>query len=299
MMKKLRFWLGRQSEQWVYLLNHPAFQKSPVIVFLRLLVWRIRCWLGNSVVIWLPLWHIKMHLPALWRGGAKLLFMFREETDPEMRYLMNSLKPGNVIIDIGAALGQYTLCTAKLVGDSGKVFSFEPTSHSFKTLLHNLELNNVHNVHAFHLALTDQEGTVRLHHNSDPSRNSIGAIEDTPMTYEEVTTCTLDKILIEHAIDRIDFIKLDVEGAEELVLRGAEQHLERWRPQVLFEMNGKGTGPLGLSSDGVWKLFSNLGYGFFSVQEGGQLAPIYSPPGSVGNVTNVLAIYSNDLPIFN
>jgi len=85
----------------------------------------------------------------------------------------------------------------------------------------------------------------------------------------------------------VDFLKLDVEGAEELVLRGARSMLERWRPIVLFEVNPRATEGVGLTVSASWDFLRQMGYDFFAVDPGSSLRRLDEPiPGG-----NVFAIY--------
>jgi hypothetical protein len=93
---------------------------------------------------------------------------------------------------------------------------------------------------------------------------------------------------------RLDLIKMDVEGAEELVLRGAEQTLQRFRPLVAFEMTARGPARLGLEFDGAWRLLERNGYRFYDFVDD-RLVPITSPASA--NALAVHSSYEGELPL--
>jgi hypothetical protein len=98
---------------------------------------------------------------------------------------------------------------------------------------------------------------------------------------------TLDQVFEQEGIERVDFLKLDVEGAEELVLRGAQSLLERSRPIVLFEVNPQANEGAGLAVSACWDFLRQMGYDFFKVDPGSSLRRLDEP--ITGG--NVFAIY--------
>jgi FkbM family methyltransferase len=203
-----------------------------------------------------------MFFPTQRKGFGKFVYAFREYYEPELAYLEKLLSPGKVFIDVGANFGVYALVASKLVGATGRVTAFEPTAQSFAILQQNIELNHCANVSAFRVALTHSRGNAWLYHGWDPVGNSLGMDPFCGDEGEEVQTDALDNLLEENGIDRVDVIKVDVEGAEELVLRGATKSLTRCRPVVIFEFNPGCAVRLGLSPNGAKDLLESLGYEF-------------------------------------
>jgi FkbM family methyltransferase len=277
------------TEKWNFLRSHEAFRKAPIITLLRLLAWRLHCWLGKPATITLPKWDLRMHLPAEWRGFARLMFAFREMYEPELLYLDRLLSPGMTFVDVGACYGVYTLVAAKLVGAKGRVIAFEPASRSYAVLQENIKLNGLANVRPYRVALSDRIGFSRLYHQPDPGRNSLGVPEGISGAPEEVETNTLDSVLGSGPSERVDVMKLDVEGAEELVFRGAREILTTAHPAIIFEVNPEAVTALGLSPRGAWDILDRMGYSTFRALDGNAPIPLRVPPEFI---CNLIALHS-------
>ncbi len=155
--------------------------------------------------------------------------------EPETtRYIKSIIKKGETFIDIGANCGYYTLLLARLVGPSGKGFSFEPIPHLYRILRHNLETNNYPNIRSYQAAAYYSTGSAQFFVNRYHAASGLYA---RTWTKEIITvdTIALDEI---QEIDNVDFIKIDVEGAELDVLKGMKNILKT-NPQVkiILEFN--------------------------------------------------------------
>jgi FkbM family methyltransferase len=252
----------KAREMWHFLTTQEAFRRAPLLTLFRSATWYCRCLLRMATVIELPRWNVRMFFPAQRMGFGKFIFAFREYYEPELAYLEKILSAGKVFIDVGANFGVYTLVASKLVGESGSVLAFEPAAQSFAILRQNIGLNHFSNVRAFQVALAQTRSKAWLYHGWDPVGNSLGKDPLCGTEGEEVQTEALDKLIEENGIDRVDAIKIDVEGAEELVLRGAIRCLTTQSPIVIFEFNPGCAARLGLSPCGARDLLEGLGYEF-------------------------------------
>jgi len=145
------------------------------------------------------------------------------------------LKKGDVVIDLGANIGYFTLLAARLVGERGRVYAFEPEPVNFKFLKKNIELNNYSQVEAYQMAVAEKSGKTRLYICSYDSGhhtiNQFNGIKDYSRGREvekkwiEVETTSLDKFL-EGREKRVDLIKMDIEGAEPMALSGMDKTLK-------------------------------------------------------------------------
>jgi FkbM family methyltransferase len=277
------------KRKWGFLKSQYGFRKAPMRVGIYLVLWLFRCSLRKAVFLNLRKWNVRMYLPAQWRGFGKYVFAFRENYERELVYLEKLLAPGSTFVDVGANMGIYTMVASRLVGEAGRVIAFEPSAQSFPLLRKNIALNGLTNVLAFPEALSHEIGRTKLYHGPDPVSNSLGRGLSWDEDAEEVTTETLDSVLHRTSLRRVDAIKIDVEGAEELVLRGALKTLTCMRPVIIFEINPGACSSLGLSPYGATELLQSLGYNCFVVGQSGPDFRLDSPPGYF----NVLAIPSN------
>jgi FkbM family methyltransferase len=131
------------------------------------------------------------------------------------------VRPGMVVVDVGANVGLYTLHAARLVGSGGKVHSFEPTPETFQVLKDNVQVNGFlegGTVALHQAAVTDRTGAAELRIFRDNCGQNTLFFEPQGAERVEVSTVSLDEALA--AEPRVDVIKIDAEGAEPLVLRG-------------------------------------------------------------------------------
>lgn len=272
---------SRLLGQWVYLKSQPGFQKTPLRVLFRLLCWRLICPLGGGKTVHLRARNLNLYLPAEWHGAGKLLYIFRDDYETDLALLNRFLSPGQVMIDVGANYGVFSLAASRLVGSGGRVIAFEPAQSTFSVFERNLALNGVSNVRALRLALSELPGKLRLYHNIDATRNSLAASPDAN-DYEEVEVRTLDEVARENGINQIGFLKIDVEGADELVCRGAVQTLQASLPPVLFEHNPESAARIGLGRS-TGRTLTQLGYRFYHF-DGSSLSGIDAEELPGGNI---------------
>lgn len=275
------------KSKWKYLKCQKGFLDKPLVTTARLVEWWLRSLLQRSAVIKLHEWDAQMFLPANWRGIAKLLFAFREQYEPELGQLERILSPGKIFVDVGACYGIYTLAASRIVGERGRVISFEPALRAFRILQENIKLNCLTNTLAYPVALADKRGSAQLYQHPNVGCDSLGRDHSFTRIAEDVHTESLDSVLRENSIERVDVIKMDVQGAEELVLRGASRVLHASRPIVIFEVYPPCTTPLALTPYGAWTFLENLGYEFFVVDQNGELQKPHSQPTDC----NVVAIH--------
>ncbi len=268
--------------QWVFLTSQPGFQAAPVRVLSRLLGWRALCWFKKAVTVKFPGQGLAYYLPPQWHGSSKLLYVFRDAFEPDLAVMNPYLGPGKVMVDVGANFGIFSLNASRLVGATGRVVAFEPAQATYSVFQKNLALNNAGNVKPMRLALADKPGSLKLYHDLDPTRNSL-APGDVRQDFEEVQVRTLDDVLAELGVPRADFVKIDVEGADELVCRGAQKTLRASFPPVFFETNSGAAVRMGLKRHGTSEFLQGLGYELHSFEDGKltKLSPGAVPEGNL------------------
>jgi FkbM family methyltransferase len=195
----------------------------------------------------------------------------------EQRFVHNFLKPGMTVLDIGAHHGFYTLLASKAVGPKGRVVSFEPSPREQKELLRHLRLNRCRNVTVEGIALTSQSGEAEYHvvDSEETGCNSLRPPNVGGATHSIVVqTKTLDQCVLERNIASVDFVKLDVEGAELEVLRGSVRLLEqRPRPVMLVEVSELRTKPWEYRAHEILSFLQRAGYRWHKPTKEGQLKP--------------------------
>jgi FkbM family methyltransferase len=162
-------------------------------------------------------------------------------------------KEGDIVVDVGAHMGRYTIPSSKSVGASGKVIAVEAHPYNFKILQHNLRLNNLTNVSALNWAVYSKKAKLKLylpdedlgytmHHSLMTNYLSTKYNNEIERKYIEVEADTLDNLVKSRGITRVNWIKIDVEGAEYEVLKGATEILSaNTSISILVEVHGKDT----------------------------------------------------------
>ena len=179
------------------------------------------------------------HLVSVLPGGERIRLSARHRSlswNPEEYHAFReAVRPGAVVLDVGANVGAYTLLFAQWAGPSGGVFAFEPSPPAACSLRRHLELNVVDNVDVVEAAVCDRQGAAALYEDGySGSRSLIGTTEHRRGT--TVRTTTIDTFCTERSITP-DVVKIDVEGAELEVLRGARQTLAAHRSIVFVEFH--------------------------------------------------------------
>lgn len=245
-------------------------------------------------------WHYGMRL-NLWLSNdlSKQLFIAGCDEPNEMAFVDGFLKPGMVVLDAGANDGVYTLLASSRVGSAGRVWAFEPSSREFLRLSRNLALNSISNVSSFHTALSDndEELELKIAESEHSGQNTFGnfAYQIAGMEPERVSARQLDGVLRERRIDRLDLIKLDVEGAELKILRGAARTLENFRPVLLLEVSELSLRNMGSSAAELLSFVRSLRYDLYVFDRETGLPALARPGELSGNM--LAAPIENPIPV--
>jgi FkbM family methyltransferase len=156
-------------------------------------------------------------------------------------------KEGDIVVDVGAHIGKYTIIASKMVGSEGKIIAIEAHPDNYRILKQNIELNKLKNVIALNYAVHSKETMVKLYESGQEKGftiyNTIMTDRTTPnnQKYIEIKAKTLDSLLLKHGINQVNWIKIDVEGAELEVLRGATDLLSSGKDtSLLIEIHNLG-----------------------------------------------------------
>ncbi|MGQ9722672.1 MAG: FkbM family methyltransferase [Candidatus Jordarchaeum sp.] len=140
------------------------------------------------------------------------------------------LKKGDVVIDVGAHIGVFTLKASRLVDSERLVISVEPDPENYAMLLTNIRINSLKGVIPVRVALMDESGTVKMSRSGDAISHSV--VLERSKKYILVPALTLDELLGKLGVKRFDFIKIDVEGAELQIMKGSKNNLISNKPSM-------------------------------------------------------------------
>ena len=161
---------------------------------------------------------------------GRSLELYGEFAEGENRILSRYVSPGSTVVDVGANLGTCTLALAKMVGPSGRVLSFEPQPLISQLLCSSVTINGLTNVRVLPYAVSDQRVWMHMEEPDPTADQNFGAAM-LGVTGRPTPAVQLDAFVL----GRCDLIKIDAEGHEANVLKGAELTLQRARPVVYFE----------------------------------------------------------------
>jgi len=177
------------------------------------------------------------------------------------------LKPGDTFIDVGTHIGFFSLVASRMVGDSGKVISFELNPTNYAHLLTHMNINEIKNILPHNWAVSDKSGPTEFYNNTDNDGGhslwDCGKHEFNIKSKENPKSIISYSIAIDDYFDsncKVNLMKIDTEGAEVLVLKGMQNLLKRDHPIVVAEVNEFGLKQMGFSYTDLRKIMSDIGY---------------------------------------
>lgn len=174
----------------------------------------------------------------------------------DIRALASLIVPASVVIDVGANIGFFTRRFADWVGDDGKVIAIEPEEVNFRRLGLMISQGGLsRRVEAIQAVAAESDGKMKLEVN--PLHPADHRIAERGI---EVASLRLDTLLAERNWRPVSFIKIDVQGAEERVLNGAQEILERFQPALLMELDDEALREMGTTAERILDKLNDLGY---------------------------------------
>jgi FkbM family methyltransferase len=170
-------------------------------------------------------WVVGSSIHGCWLGHYEI------EKQAVIRELV---KPGMRVFDVGANAGFYTLAFARLVGEGGHVWAFEPHEANLQNLRRHVALNNFANVTVVPAAVAERAGVARF---ASGASNSMGHLTEGGIC--DVQTVSLDEFCVQAGIDCPDLIELDIEGGESLALKGAGHVIAQGKATILLALHGR------------------------------------------------------------
>lgn len=204
---------------------------------------------------------------------GRSLDLYGEYSEGEVELFARYIKPGDMVLDIGANIGVFTVFFAKTVGETGAVIAFEPQRLIFQSLCANVALNSLTNVLCWQQAVGEAKGSIVVPLLDQTKPNNFGGVALGGWeTGETIPLVTIDDL----NLPQCDFMKIDVEGMERKVLFGARDTIRRHRP-VLYVENDRPE-----EAAGLLNLLGELDYRMYQHQP-----PLFRPDNFTGHRENV------------
>lgn len=188
---------------------------------------------------------------------------------PVQAALARHIRAGDVVFDIGSNIGFVTLIAARLVGDAGQIYAFEPLPDNVACLRRNLQANGIRNCTVYELALGDHAGAADLLLSKHSGGNTI-APEDRPPDFSgtlPIRVETADDLVRSGKVKPPEFVKIDVEGAEMRVLRGMTSVIGTYQPTILFEVDDADERNLERKFSEIRQYLERLGYDISRIED--------------------------------
>jgi FkbM family methyltransferase len=206
------------------------------------------------------------------------VLLHRRSTEGQNRALKVLIKPTDVVFDVGAHVGRFSVFVSRLPDFDGQIYAFEPVPQSYATLRENLRLNRTRRVTTIQTAIGSQTQPVmmNLFPTEFSSWNSMGRPQMTapggrrilPAQTVQVPGTTIDDFCTRCHIDRVDFLKVDVEGFEKAVFEGARRMLMQRRiERICFEISRDPLAGAGFTAREVFAALEACGYTVYRFDE--------------------------------
>lgn len=197
---------------------------------------------------------------ALRTGLKKFLGNYEKD---QTNFMCSVIKDGDYCFDLGSHIGYFTMLFARLVGEKGKVFSFEPIKEGFEFQKKSIQKNNFKNIKIFNFALGNEEKKQKAFIFSDSGMahfdKSILGLDDS-QEHEDFQVKTLDAIPDVKALEKLDFLKVDIEGFEFNALSGGIETLRKHKPNMLIEIHSQE------NYIGIFNMLQELKYNFYDLE---------------------------------
>jgi FkbM family methyltransferase len=197
------------------------------------------------------------------------IYFTQDYEHAELLFLSNHLKAGDTFVDIGANIGVYSLIASKLLSNKGKVISFEASKKNYLRLQEHIQLNHAININAHHLAIADNEKEITLFYDEQEANiGMISAYGNEDEAGEKIKAVALDNFLKN---EKIDFIKIDIEGGEYDALKGMRNILQTQSPTILLEIEEEIIAKTNYTSEDLIQFLKELGYAKNYISDTGDL----------------------------
>lgn len=219
------------------------------------------------------------------------IYVFGAYELPTVKFIRSYLRPGDLAMDVGGQIGYLSIVMATSADRKTRVLSFEPESDNIQRFKTNTSLNGLTNVNLVEQAVSDRIGSIRLYLSSDSNAGTHSTIkENTNVSdrYVDIPCTTIDAEVEQRGLQRVDLIKVDVEGGEIDVIKGAINTLKNYQPVVITELGDALQKARGLSTDEFKLFLQEHGFHCYIINEDGTLSE--SPVGTFHLMDNVVFV---------
>lgn len=272
-----------------WILNHPNNRGKFFSTIFKLTLWKL-----NQLSFKIPYviemaWGIKLkcYPDSSWGG---LVIYTRLPEYYEMNFVKKIIRNDDIFFDVGSNLGSYSLIAASTSHNS-KVYAFEPSKKAYNRLLENLKLNGYGDrIKTFNYAVSDKSSQLGFTDDPRPEISHISYFQK--MVSRKVKAVSLDDFISNLSIKKIKLIKIDVEGYEYMVLKGASKILRKSIVDYfLIEIN-KDSFKYKIDPDKIFSFLKSYGYNTYYFRNSSRLTPV-SELGEEKKTINIIAIKEN------
>lgn len=205
----------------------------------------------------------KVELETLKQGyGTRGYYLLRNRQEPILEFGYKLINKNDIVIDGGANQGIFSLSFRSRIKEGGLIISVEPFKYAAKKLKKNFILNNYKNFIIYQKALSDKNKKIKIYYSNAITDASI---VNKKQNYCIVDSITIDKIVKLNNLKKLNLIKLDIEGAEYLALRGAIKSVKKFKPIIYLEINST------INFNKIKKLLNKLDYNSYIFNSKGKL----------------------------
>jgi len=246
------------------ILDHPLNRRSKLKTLFRIIWWKM-----NQLTFKLPaLVNLTptrkiICYPDSSSGG---LIIYKKLFDyEEMQYLLSHLKKESVFIDIGANIGDYSLIASSII-TKHTIHTFEPFASVLTRLKENIKLNNIENIEVHDYVVSDKDGYEQFAFESESEVNHISYAKTNKSL--KMKCIKLDTFCKRKKLSKIDFLKIDVEGAEMKVLTGAMNLLRTHAVKIILMELNENNQAFGTSNNEIVSYLHGFGYKLYQLKDG-------------------------------
>ncbi|MDR2724084.1 MAG: FkbM family methyltransferase [Holosporaceae bacterium] len=241
-----------------------------------------------SVKGWIRWWkYLRIKKPIIMRWVNNLILRIHPNNeifralfvrgiyDPNLVVMVNAFLPrGGILLDVGANMGYISLWASKVVGAEGCIYAIEPSSRDYTRLVDNININGLNKIiFSYQLALSEKSGQRRLLIAAE-ERSALNTVGSEIVSKgveiigdEVVNTLTLDEFIEKEKIQRMDVLKLDIEGSEVKALRGAKDTLKKHHPAIILGFNRNALKSCDTDYLELQKILDESGYCVYEIVE--------------------------------